>query len=188
MKSENEFLNAIKTRNNNLIGEIYERFLPKVIGFVVKNSGHEDDARDIFNKAIFQLSARLEKTDFTMKSSFEGYLFTACKNLWRRELNRRKHRRVTSSNVKELYYEQKDMTQSLLEQERWELFKEMLEKITDNCKQVLQLFFAKKSGKDIMETLGYASETVVRQRVFRCKSQLANLIKKDSRFIELQSI
>jgi len=186
--TDQEYINAIANKDNDVLSDIYQRFLPKVIGFVIKNRGQEDDARDIFNKVVFQLSARLNLNDFKLSSSFEGYLFTACKNLWRRELNRRQHRRVTSGDVKELYYEQKDLAQGLLEQERWELFKEMLKEVSDNCKQILQLFFDKTSGKDIMATLGYSSEVVVRQRVFKCKAQLAKLIQQDGRFAELKNV
>ncbi len=188
MYADSDYVSGIAERNNDVLADIYDKFLPKVIAFVVKNNGHEDDARDIFNKAIYQLSARLGRSEFNLKSTFEGYLFTACKNLWRRELNRKEHRRVTSNTVKELYYEEKNLTQSLLEQERWELFKEMLNQLSDNCKKILQLFFEKYSGRSIMEKLGYSSESTVRQRIFKCKGQLAKLIKQDERYFELKSL
>lgn len=182
------YLSGIEKRDNSILKEIYEAFLPKVIAFIRKNRGQEDDARDIFNKVIYQLSARLEVDKIEVKSTFEGYIFTACKNLWRRELNKKQHRRVTSDTVKELYYEQKDFSQSVLEQERWELFREMVEQVSDGCKKILALFFQKVSGKDIMDQLGYASETTVRQRVFKCKAQLTKLIKADGRYLELKNI
>ena len=115
-------------------------------------------------------------------------MFTACKNLWRRELNNRTKKGVTSNELKELYYEQKQFTQSTLEQERWELFHEKLKEISENCQQVLRLFFNKMTGKEIMNHMGYASESTVRQRIFKCKKQLIAQVKKDDRFIELKSI
>lgn len=182
-----DFLGAIHKRDNKTIQIIYNQFLGKVIAFVIKNNGTKEDAKDVFDQAIFQISARLERDQFQIKSSFEAFLFTACKNLWRRELNKRAHRQVTNSNVKELYYKEKQMTQATLEQERWELFQEKVTELSENCSQVLQLFFKRFSSKDIMKNLGYQSENTVRQRIFKCKKQLMKLVQNDARFVELKN-
>jgi hypothetical protein len=71
---------------------------------------------------------------------------------------------------------------AVLEQKRWELFTESLELISENCKQILKLFFAKITYAEIMDKFNYNSETVVRQRVFKCKNSLKELVKKDKRF------
>ena len=42
--------------------------------------------------------------------------------------------------------------------------------------------------KIIADELEYANENVVRQRVFKCKNKLIELIKKDARFKELKEI
>ena len=78
--------------------------------------------------------------------------------------------------------------QSTLEQEKWDLFREKLAEISDNCRTILQMFFNKMSSRDIMEELDYASETTVRQRVFKCKTQLIKRIQQDSRYEELKDL
>ena len=50
------------------------------------------------------------------------------------------------------------------------------------------LFLKKRSHKEIAEELGYNSETVVRQRVFKCKSKLVKVIKKDSSYKKLKNL
>ena len=45
--------------------------------------GNTTDAEDIFQKALLQIVVRYKKEKFQIKTSFEGYLFTVCKNLWR---------------------------------------------------------------------------------------------------------
>ncbi len=183
-----DYLNGLLQNNEVVIRSIYDQFYSKVRAFVTKNSGHEADAQDTFNKALLQLTARIKLKQFEIQSTFEGYLFTACKNLWRRELNKRRHREVTKDNVRELYYEEDDLAASTLEQERMEIFKEKLLELSDNCKTILALFFKKVSGKDIMHQLDYASETTVRQRIFKCKKKLTELIQSDLRFTELKTL
>ena len=141
----------------------------------------------MFQKALMQIMARVQVQSFKIKSTFEGYLFTACKNLWRRELNKQKLR-VTNSEVVELKSEAQDLALSVLEQERWEFFQEKLEQISENCKEILKRFFKKIAYKDIAKELNYNDENVVRQRVFKCKNKLTEMIQTDNRFNQLKEL
>jgi len=183
MKENDHYIQGIFEANERVISEIYSSFFNKTLSFVLRNNGQEVDAEDVFQKALMQISARIKtKRLTTLHSSFEAYLFTACKNLWRRELNKNKKTRVTNEGVHELVSEEHDMAYALLEQERWELFREKLDNLSDNCKVVVELFLKKVSYSDIVLKFGYSSETVARQRVFKCKAKLIQLIKGDDRF------
>ncbi|MEZ5007024.1 MAG: sigma-70 family RNA polymerase sigma factor [Chitinophagales bacterium] len=187
-KFDNEYyLNGIKARDNEVLTSIYKEFLGAVTSFVIKNKGQQEDAKDIFNKVIYQFTARLERDTIEINSKFEAYLFTACKNMWRRELMKMERSRVTNSNIKELYYDESDLTMATLEQERWELFNQKVLELSENCNKILTLFFQKLSSKEIMIQLEYGSEVTVRQRIFKCKTKLAELIKGDNRYNELMS-
>jgi RNA polymerase sigma factor (sigma-70 family) len=167
--------------------EMYTIIFPKVKKFVLQNQGQQVDAEDIFQKALMQIGVRYRREPFEIKSSFEAYVFTACKNLWRRELNKSKTR-VTEDGVMELQNEERDMALATLEQERWELFTEMLDAISENCKKILKLFFAKVSYQRIVQELDYSSETVARQRVFKCKTKLIETVKNDNRYNSLKEL
>jgi len=181
------FLNALISNDLTVVKKIYRENFGKVYSFVLKNKGHKQDADDVFQKALLQLAVRYKKAPFTIKSSFEAYFFTVCKNLWRRELNKRK-RMVTNSDVVKLVDDDTDIAMATLEQERWELFQEYLEKLSENCKQVLKLFFKKVGYAYIVEQFNYNSETVARQRVFKCKKKLKDMISKDKRFKNLTNL
>ncbi|WP_025666005.1 RNA polymerase sigma factor [Aquimarina megaterium] len=186
-KEETNILKQLADGNEIVIQGLYTAVFPKVVSFILKNKGDRADAEDIFQKALLQLIARYKVKSFIIESSFEAYLFTVCKNLWRRELNKEK-KRVTNDSIAELSREEDDMTMAALEQEKWELFQEKLNEISDNCKQLLQLFFQKTPYKKIVQKLGYSSDNVVRQRIFNCKSQLAKLIKKDPRYNDIKEL
>lgn len=181
------YLTALLQNNSKVIGVMYSKIFPKVTKFVLRNNGQVADAEDVFQKALIQISVRYRREPFEIKSSFEAYVFTACKNLWRRELNKSKTR-VTEDGIMELPSEERDMAVATLEQERWELFTEKLSEISKNCKKVLEMFFAKVSYERIVQELGYSSETVARQRVFKCKKKLMQTIINDARFTSLKEL
>ncbi|WP_452226280.1 RNA polymerase sigma factor [Lacinutrix cladophorae] len=187
MKDSNYFIKGIKEKKKKVILEIYQNVFPNVKRFVLQNRGQQTDAEDVFQKALLQIITRVEVKSFEIKSSFEAYLFVACKNLWRRELNKNK-RMVTNGEVKELGSNERDLASGILEQERWEFFQEKLEEISENCKQILKRFFNEIPYESIAKELGYNDENVVRQRVFKCKSKLAEIIKTDVRFKQLKEL
>ena len=79
-----------------------------------------------------------------------------------------------------------DLATFSLEQSQWDLYKEKFNELSDNCKVLLNKVFNKIPYRDIMIALGYASEGVARQRVFKCKARLIQLVKKDKRYRRLK--
>ncbi len=181
------YLNALVEGNSRIISKIYSTNFTQVKRFILQNRGGVEDAEDVFQKALLQIAVRHKKEGIEINSSFDAYLFTVCKNLWRRELNSKKNR-VTNKEVIELVSEAKENASALVEQKRHELFLEKLNLISDNCKKILSLFFAKVPYAEIVESTEYNSETVVRQRVFKCKKKLTDLIKGDKRYLTLQEL
>lgn len=182
-----KYLEALLQNNSRVINEIYDTIFYKVKSYIIKNGGKNEDAEDVFQKALIQLAVRYKKEKFVINTSFEAYLFTVCKNLWRRELNKEKNR-VTNLDVVNLKDESGDVAFQILEQKRWELFSECLEQISENCKNVLKLYFSKTPYSKMVKMLKYSSETVARQRVFKCKNKLKQIISKDNRFETLKEL
>ena len=184
MTDNSFFLEALINNNSKVISGIYKTNFFKVRTFVIKNKGQQQDAEDIFQKALLQLAIRYKKEKFVISTSFEAYLYTVCKNLWRRELNKSKIK-VTNSEFVEPKGDNEDIALAVLEQKRWELFTESLSLISENCQQILKSYFSKTSYADMVVKFKYNSETVVRQRVFKCKNKLKELVRKDQRFNSL---
>lgn len=182
-----DYLEALLNKDQELIASVYKECYPGVKKFIENNSGTMADAEDVFQRALLQLAVRYSKEAFEIHGPFNAYLFTVCKNLWLREINKSK-KRVTNQDIVNLYYETDDQALALLEQKRQELFVEKLSLISENCKKVLELYFAKVAYAEIMRRLVYNSETVVRQRVFKCKQKLSDLVKSDNRYLSLREI
>lgn len=183
----NNFLSTLCKGNEEDIISLYQEVFPKVSHFIVSNNGRVDDAEDIFQKALLQIIVRYRSEPFEIKTSFENYFFTVCRNLWRRELNLSKFKATHIDNLENISDVDDDAC-SMAEQERYDLFSEKLALLSENCKSILKLFFAKTSYETIMQTLQYNSENVVRQRIFKCKKRLIELIKKDRRYDDLKDI
>lgn len=183
-KENQQYLNGLLSGNERVILTIYKKCFPGVVAYISKNKGTYQDAEEVFQNALYQLTARVKVRNFEIKHTFEGYLFIVCRNLWRKELNFRK-KQVRNEGVLLLKSEEYDQSASIIEQERWELFEEKMGLLSENCKQLLTDFFNKVPYDAIVEKFNYSSSNVAFQRVFKCKKRLAELIKKDSRYKNL---
>ncbi|CAM1374079.1 RNA polymerase sigma factor [Tenacibaculum xiamenense] len=181
------FLKALETNNSKIINQIYQKNFFSIKNFILQNKGSIEDAEDVFQKALLQIAVRLKRENFEINTSFDGFLYTVCRNLWRRELNKNKNR-VTNNEVVERVSEERENAEAYLEIKKQELFIEKMGKLSENCKHILNLFFAKLSYAEILTKTEYSSETVIRQRVFKCKKKLTELIKSDTRYLKLAAI
>lgn len=181
------FFKVLLEGNPKKILHIYNQNFPKIKIFILNNKGTVESAEDVFQKALLQILIRYKKKPFELKTSYKAYLFTVCKNLWRRELNKSQNTLLQRENT-EYIADESDIVFAIVEQERFELFRDKLNLLSTNCKEILTLFFAKTPYAEIIKTHNYSSETVVKQRVFKCKERLKSLIKKDNRYNDLKDI
>lgn len=181
------YLEALVNNDSKIIRKIYDEIFPSVCSYIIKNSGNQQVAEDIFQKGLIQLMVRYKNEPFIINGTFKAYFFTVCRNIWRRELRTSKLR-VTNSTIVELKGEDDDFALTALEQERWELFSEKLKELSENCRKVLSFYFSKMTYSVIKTKMNYQSETVVRQRVFKCKKKLIEIITKDKRFKNLKEL
>ncbi len=183
MHKEDPFIKGFLGGESDILRKIYIESFPIVLRYIVKRNGSKVEAEDIFQNALVTLFVKLKNKELQVQS-FEKYLFTICKNLWRKECSKK---RVTNVDTIPLVDESVDLAKFSIEQHQWELYQEKLKELTENCKTLLGMILKKTAYKDIVVFFNYASETVARQRVFKCKSRLIQLIKKDPRYLRLKT-
>lgn len=183
-KSNQNKLEALLNGDEVYIRLLYNTLYPKVKSFVLKNRGTFLDAEELFHDALYQLIIRARVKDIQIKSSLDAYIFTICKNLWYKELNKRKME-VRNEGVFELKEKENNAIESILQQDRWDLFEEMFLKLSNNCRELLKDYFNKVTYDVIIDKFSYASKNVAFQRIFKCKKRLADLIKADMRYNNL---
>ena len=181
-KYENQYyLDGIKSGNSKVLENIYGEFLPQIKRIIIKDGGTAEDAEGIFNICLTSFFVRLQKTSIHMSSNFQAYLITACRNQWKKQFQKNTRERVIKSDYMELKGKE-DIADTSLWQERWDIYEDNFQKISENCQKVLALHLKKTPAKIIMEELGYSSENVVAQRIFKCKKSLIEFVKKDPRY------
>ena len=183
--SDDQILKGILRHDNLILQYIYKQYYYNINYFIRKNQGSEDDASDIFQEAIIIIYRKIKENDLVFeKSSFKGYLFSVCRLLWLKQLEKR---RVEKEKLNDSLPYQEDLyddnlNEIVIKNERYGLYQKHFGALSTDCQKLLQLFFEKVSLKEIAMMMGYKSEKYAKKRKFKCKELLISRIKQDAEF------
>jgi len=183
--SDEQILKGILRHDNLILQYIYKEYYYKVSFFIKKNQGSEDDANDLFQEAIIVIYRKLKENDLIFaKSSFQGYLFSVCRFLWLKQLEKR---RIEKEKLNDTLPFQEDLYDESLadiveKNERYSLYQKHFKSLGTDCQKLLQLFFDKVPLKEIARIMGYKGEKYAKTRKFKCKELLTNRIKQDTEY------
>ena len=183
--SDEQILKGVLRHDSLILQYIYKQYYYKISYFVRKNQGSEDDASDIFQEAIIIIYRKLKENDLIFeKSSFAGYLFSVCRFLWLKQLEKRRIERERLNDslpFQENLYDE-NLVELVNKNERYGLYQKHFATLSTDCQKLMQLFFEKVPLKEIAKIMGYKSEKYAKTRKFKCKEILVKRIKQDTEF------
>ena len=179
------WLDILQSGDRRGVQQMYDRFLPAITKHITTNQGNDEDALDVFQEAILIIYKKMNNGEgLTLTASFFTYLFAICKKLWLKKLEKRKKIRVTNYETPELRDED-NWEEVIQEEERFRLFRAKFRELSENCQQLLSLFFKKTPMTEIVEIMGYASVQYAKKRKFQCKEKLVELVQNDAAYNSL---
>ncbi len=184
-----DLLNGIHRNDTIVLQYIYKNFYSKINFFIKKNSGDDDDANDVFQEAIIIIFRKLKANELVLDCTFETYLYSVCRFLWLKQLEKRK---VEKEKIKDNHEYHDDIYDDGLERvvdlnERYKLYQKHFTNLGKDCQKVLQLYFDKVPLKNIAQIMGFKSEKYAKKRKFKCKEYLIKNIKQDLEYNKILS-
>lgn len=178
------YLLGILEGDSRVLNEFYANYFERIAAFIIKNSGDINDAKDVFQDAIMIIYQKAKKTDFELKSTLSAYFYGVCKNIWLQKL--RKQKRIVPLSIEGNQIENDStIEKDIEERNKQQLFFSKFSLLKEGCQQILKLFFAKKSMKEIAQKLGLGSEGYAKKRKYECQKKLLELVKEDNIYKEL---
>jgi RNA polymerase sigma factor (sigma-70 family) len=186
--TDSEIIIAIKTSNNNaVLSHLYKSVLPKIKRFIIKNSGSEDDAKDIFQDAVIILFNQVKLNKFDETKEIGGFMYSVARNLWINKVKRQnKQIQITDTEYELKADIGQDSLNGMITNEKTLAIKDLMNQVGEECKQLLKYsIYDRLSMKEICEKMGYSSESVAKTYNYRCKQKLVNLVKNNKVIISL---
>lgn len=166
---DNEIIEQIKVGDERSLDYLYQKYYSMMTKLVIRNSGTEDEAKDIYQDALIVFWQKVKNDQLVLTSKISTYLYSICQNLWRKELVRKKR----------LSYETTEGNTSMDfdKEERIEIVNKSVQALGDTCRKVLSYYyFDNMSMSEIAEKLGFANADTAKTKKYKCKKELDKMI------------
>lgn len=159
---------------------IYREYFPMVRSIVTTQKGNLEDAEDIFHDGLIIVYNRLKSNTFSLNSSLKTYLFSVCRNIWKRRLER-KFRLLYGTDMQDQSRSEPCSPEVAEEAdaEKFRLFRKHLGDMPDFCRSLLTYYFQKIPLTVIAEKMNYKDAEYVKARKYYCKNLLRKKILCD---------
>ncbi len=159
---------------NSALKEIYKVNYPIILNFILKNSGSVPEAKDIFQDAVTVFYEKVRNHDLNLTCSIGTYLYSICRNLWLKKLNRKDNHNINIDDIEDYISVNEGVS---FQEEVYNILDEVFINLSKICRDVLTAFyFDNKSMKEIMKMTGYKSEQTVKNKKYKCMKELSELI------------
>ncbi len=167
-----EILQRIERGDERALDYLYRRHYRMMVRYIIKNNGTEEEAKDVYQDALIVFWEKVRQGQFTLTAKISTYLYSVCKNLWHKELERKARH---SGDMRE---DSDDSYQHLEKQERMTAIRSCITALGDTCQKVLMYYyFDRLSMQDIAEKLGFANADTAKSKKYKCKQELDKLVK-----------
>ncbi len=177
MSATNSIIDLLKKNDEKTIQTFYNDHKNRFVLFAKRYNINEFDSIDVYQDAFIALIENVKKgkTD-DLKSSLSTYLFGIGKFMIFQKFKKNGQLHIAddveSIEIEEDFYSEDDIDLQV------RLLQNGLDKLGEQCKKVLQLFYYEEKKLDeIQEQLGYTSKDVLKSQKSRCLKQLKELIK-----------
>ena len=177
-------INGLKNHDKAAINYLFSKFFPMVERLVMNNSGKNiEDAEDLFMSALEVVYLKVRDDKLKLSCAFSTFFYEICKRQWLKTLKRQKIRSMVTFEEQRVL--SNDDLLVLEKVERYNLYREKFQLLSQGCQKVLKMALDDNSMKTISEKLGFASEGYARKRKCQCKEKLTKLIRNDPKYKEL---
>ena len=166
---DQQIIELIQKGDGKALDFLYTKNYRMMTKLIMKNSGTEDEAKDVFQEALIVFWQKIIKKELILTSKISTYIYSVCWNLWRKELDRKK--RLSREEVEGSTVASHDS------EEQIKVMRACVNSLGETCKKVLTYYyFDGLSMKEVAEKLGFANSDTAKTKKYKCKKELDKLV------------
>ena len=182
--SAQEIIKGIDRCKDSIIRYVYRSCYPDVRKLILTNGGNEHDAQDIFQEGLIKVYQKITGQGLQLNCKFGTYLYSVCRFLWLRELEKKKSNQKESLAVEAIIDDQ-TANFKIRENARIKLYEKHFKELSRDCQKVLNMYFQKASMEEICVVMGYKNVQIAKDKKYRCKKSLINKIYNNPEYKRL---
>jgi RNA polymerase sigma factor (sigma-70 family) len=185
--SDIQLLEDLQTneRQDDAIRKIYREYYGISAHYVTQNNGEQSDAEDIFQEVLIAFIELVRDGKFRGECSVSTFLYTLTRNMWINELGKRDRSKIREEKfevTKEIV--DFDFGQLMESREARKIVSGLIRELGETCQKILLAFYYHNLPiKEILQTLNYQNEQVVRNKKYKCLKGLEERVNADKNLL-----
>lgn len=149
-----------------------------VLKYVLKKGGSFEDAREVFQEAMFSFYQSIRSGRFESTSELKTYFIAIAKNKWRRTLrdHDRHHRHednLARALDREAHWDGRGAEEAFMSEDRQEYLLKIAALFGERCKQIMQLFSQGFDMEEIAREVGLSGGAdAAKREKYRCRQRI----------------
>ncbi|HCV43100.1 MAG TPA: RNA polymerase subunit sigma [Bacteroidetes bacterium] len=177
LNEDARILDQIRNGEEEALVRLYETNERQIQSFVMKNSGTQDDAKDMLQEAIVILWERVHTGRYEHTAKISTFIFATVRNLWLRRLARTRRESPLEIDNETTPSEESSALDEMIETEQAAAVVAALNKLGDPCRRLLVLYYWEElSMEQIAEQMGFANSDTAKSKKYLCKKELQRLL------------
>jgi len=172
-----EIIDRIRNGEMETLHELYRTGRNTIRAFVTRNSGSSDEADDILQEALVILWQRIRACRFEPLAQPGTFLFATARNLWLRQLARRKREKPLGPDDHEKQDDAVSSLDALILTEETGTLQQAMARLSEQCRSILLAFYWEElSMEQIAQRFGFANPETAKSKKYQCKRLLRELL------------
>lgn len=189
---DKDFVERLKKGEEEAFLALYKNFYRMAYQLVVKNTGSEEDAKDIFQEGAIILVHYLRSPDFQLTSKLSTFYYSILRNLWFKELKKRDKVPVEFVDFSE-YNKNIDLKDDSIQEydpqhnqsDMDRLVVQSMGQLSEDCRQLIKWAHIENlTHESIANRLG-VQRSYIKVKLFRCMDTLREIIRNTPNFSHL---
>lgn len=167
-------IRALQNGEEQVLKQVYRQNYPVVVNFVITNGGSLQEAKDIFQETLIIFYEKVREGDFQLTSRIKTYLYSVSRNLWLKQLKKKKQLEEPLKDTDE--YIDPDTGDALQREQQYLAMHHALSAIGEPCGSILRDFYLNsKSMEEISDRYGYTNSDNAKNQKYKCLQRLKKL-------------
>lgn len=173
---DRELLLGLAKGEDKSLEIIYSENFPVVLRMILQHNGSEDDAKDIFQEAIIVLYEKVQNNDFTLSSRLKTFLYSVCRHLWLKKVQRTYGLYSLSPELEEVIPATEELEAHQAKDQEFRIMEGAMGSIGQPCQAILEDYYLhKRSMQEIAEKFGYTNAENAKNQKYKCLMRLKKL-------------
>lgn len=176
---------CILNGDNQICSKLYNDMMSFLVNLNKTGKLKKHTLNDIAQNAMMKFLVNLQENRFQFQSTLATYLKAIAKNEYYKYFEKKKELLPIEGTLIEDELAEELNNDVFIQDVKWRIFKDEFEKLPDECQNLLRFYIEKLSKYEIAKRLEYKNAEMVRERLYRCKLKLVQMVRKNSLYTNI---